>query len=302
MSQKKTIIRQGLIVDCLDRKPSSFEEIRDYLSFQSELQGMDLDISVRTFQRDIIAIADLFQVEIEYNTKTKVYEITYRGPLQMNKRFTEAFDVLKVMQAGDSLQGKVFFEPRKASGTEHLHGILHAIQNQFFIRFHHQKYWNEERTIREVIPLAIREFKNRWYLVGREEKDEIIRTYGMDRISHLEISKRQFKSLSFDVENYFRHCFGIIRPDDPKAIVEEVILQVEVIKGRYFKSLPLHPSQKILEEGKEYITLSISTYLTRDLVHELLSHGSEVKVLAPTRLQELVGGELKKGAGQYLNL
>jgi predicted DNA-binding transcriptional regulator YafY len=62
----------------------------------------------------------------------------------------------------------IHFENRKAAGTENLHELLHAIQNNLQVTFQYQKYWDEKPTLKTVSPYALKEFRNRWYLVGED--------------------------------------------------------------------------------------------------------------------------------------
>ena len=97
--------------------------------------------------------------------------------------------------------------------------------------------------MRVLKPLALKEFKNRWYLLAADEKD-VFKVFGLDRIKRLEITPNFFKAMSVDFESYFKDVFGIINSQGKP--VEEVILTFTEFKGRYIKSLPLHHSQEIL--------------------------------------------------------
>jgi hypothetical protein len=50
------------------------------------------------------------------------------------------------------LSPSVFLEKRKSLGTEHIYGIIHAIQN-LSLEFTHRKHWEDCSTQREVNPL-----------------------------------------------------------------------------------------------------------------------------------------------------
>jgi len=57
-----------------------------------------------------------------------------------------------------------------------------------------------------------------------------------------EISKRTFLlPESFNLKEYYRNSFGIIRPGDQP--IEEIILSFSHDQGKYIKSPPLHDSQ-----------------------------------------------------------
>ena len=82
-----------------------------------------------------------------------------------------------------------------------------------------------------------------------------------------------FDSYNFNVSEYFKHCFGIIRPDDEDSAPEKIILSFNSFKGKYIKSLPLHHSQQLLIDNETETRVSIEVYITHDLLMEILSHG-----------------------------
>lgn len=81
--------------------------------------------------------------------------------------------------------------------------------------FLYQKFWDTELSTRTVDPYALKEFRNRWYLLAKDIKDENVKSFALDRLTLLEISNKAFDySKTFNIidENY-RYCFGIISPN-----------------------------------------------------------------------------------------
>ena len=166
-------------------------------------------------------------------------------------------------------------------------GLLHSIKNNLIINFSYHKYWEDQPSDRKVEPLALKEFKNRWYLIARDlHADNLagsIRTFGLDRIKALDITRTEFKNpKNFNIEDEFRYCFGIISPKDEEP--QEVILSFDSIQGKYIKSMPLHESQQILVDNNDELQIKLLLYVTYDFEMELLSYGQYVKVLQPDSL------------------
>jgi predicted DNA-binding transcriptional regulator YafY len=44
-------------------------------------------------------------------------------------------------------------------------------------------------TSRKVHPLALKESKDRWYLIAIDTKDKILKSFGLDRINYLDVAK-----------------------------------------------------------------------------------------------------------------
>lgn len=127
------------------------------------------------------------------------------------------------------------------------------------------------------------------------ENDEL-RLFGLDRIKSLVTNPGNVKlPKSPDLESRFLDTIGIINePNDP---VETVILTFTEFKGRYIKSMPIHPTQEILINDGNIFQISLRVKINYELISLILSHGDEVKVEEPERLREMV----KKKAGNILN-
>ena len=69
MSKETYFTRYSLIIKRLERGPANFEELEKYLQNESYIQDKDLNISRRTFQRDIKDIFSQLNIEIENEKK-----------------------------------------------------------------------------------------------------------------------------------------------------------------------------------------------------------------------------------------
>lgn len=279
----ETIMRYHLIISKLKKHPVPFKEINDFLEKESEFRGYNLVRDKRTFNRDLDAIRSIYDIDIQYNFKSKVYEIIQDEQNDKNLRMVEALDIFNALKISENISNVIHFEKRRPNGSEHLNGLLHAIQNRVQIKFSYQKYWEDSPKLREVEPHALKEFKNRWYLLGVNVNDGNTRIFALDRMSGLLISNLKFQhNTNLDVNVFFKNCFGIIAPEEQQ--VEEVILSFDAFQGKYIKSLPLHETQEILEDNKEEVRIKLNVYLTFDFIMEVLSHGDKVKVIKPKKL------------------
>ncbi len=298
MSKRESLTRYTLIIKRLRKRASTFQEIADYLAYESEFQDYDFNISLRTFQRDILDIRQLYNIDILYDRSQKHYYISEDEHSEINDRILEAFDIFNALNMADRLSNDIHFEKRKPAGTEYMNGILHAVRNKCRLTFVYSSFKGEEGSERLIEPYALKEFKNRWYIVGKDLKDDKIKTFGLDRLWDLEITRQKFtQSEDFDVNQYFKNCFGIMSPNSPKP--SKIELWFTEKQGRYIKTLPLHETQKILSDTKEGLIIELTLYLTYDLVMELLSFGGAMKVLKPKTLQNLIKEGHLKGSGMY---
>ena len=298
MSKRVFYLRYSLIIKRLQRTPASFNEISEFLSREAELQDFSIEITKRTFQRDLDEIRTLFNVDIQFDFSRKVYAISEDSKNEANHRMLEAFDMFNALNITDDLSGAVLFEKRKPQGTENFYGLLHAIKNRFVIRYSYLKYEEDEITNRIVEPYALKEFKGRWYLLAKEQNGKNVKTFGLDRIQNLEITRKHFDwPSSFNVNDLFKNCFGIINPFDKHP--EEIILSFEPFQGKYIKSFPLHETQQLLIDNDKEVRIELTLCVTHDLVMELLSYGETLRVVKPARLKTSIREIAKRVVALY---
>lgn len=300
MSQILIASRQNYIIGKLrQQKNATFREINDYLKLQSELRGNDFTISKRTFVRDVAQIGEIYGIYIKYDYSVRSYFIEEEHSEEIEKRRLEALDIFNALKIKERHQNRILLESRKNSGTEHIYELLTAINNNLQTTFFYQKFDEEEGKIRKVNPLAIKEFHLRWFLLARDRKDNKIKTFGLDRISYLDIQHNmKFKSEKFDGVKYMKYAFGITVVNDEEPV--EVILSFTPIQGKYIKTLPLHSSQKVIIDDETEFRISLKMCLTHDFKMELLSMGENVKVISPQRLIDDIKSTYERALGNYL--
>ncbi|PKP21243.1 MAG: WYL domain-containing protein [Bacteroidetes bacterium HGW-Bacteroidetes-20] len=298
MSKREYIARYTLIIQMLRKHPATFAEIEDYLALESDIQGYNYSISKRTFQRDLEDIRSLYNIYIQFDFSRKVYYIDFENQPEATERILEAFDTFNALNLSDRLSNNIHFEKRRPQGTENIYGLLHAIKNQVQIKFSYQKFWEDHLSLRNVEPYALKEFKNRWYVLAKDLKDKQVKSFALDRLSDLDISKKRFQLPNdFNVNDHYKYCFGIISPNDNP--IEEIILSFTEEQGKYIKTLPLHHTQEILTDTKKEFRIKLQLYITHDFKMELLSYGDKVKVIAPKSLAEDIKKTLRDALGRY---
>lgn len=285
MSKKIFLLRYLLIIKRLQRSKASFKEIEEHVLRESEIRDMNLNISKRTFQRDLNEIRDIYNVDIQHDKKSKTYFIDSANQSTTIDRLLEAFEMFNALNLSDDLSHFIHFEKRKPQGTHHFHGLLHCIKNHFAVKFPYHKYEEDIIVNREVEPYALKEFKSRWYLIAKDQKDGDVKTFGLDRIQELDITKRKFAlPENFNTNDLYKDYFGIVNTSKGKA--EEVILSFDNFNGKYIKSFPLHESQQIILDNDKETRIKLFLHITSDFEMELLSQGSRVKIITPNKLKK----------------
>jgi predicted DNA-binding transcriptional regulator YafY len=120
----------------------------------------------------------------------------------------------------------------------------------------------------------------------------------MDRIQSLTFTGQKYKyPKSFNVHDYYRDSFGIIIENGVQC--ERVRLKVMNNQAKYFRSLPLHTSQKEVETMPDYSVFEYHLKPTYDFEQEILSHREDVEVLEPMSLREKIKESILKMAIIY---
>ena len=234
----------------------------------------------------------IFNIDIHCNNYNQ-YFIEEDELSGFNNRMMEAFDIINSLNIGKQLIPYILLEKRCSLGTEHIFDLLHAIRTSQLVLMDYQKHSEDTSTERLVEPYALKEFKGRWYLLSKDKKDEILKTFGLDRIKRVEILKKKFVFPSdLNPSDYFQNCFGIIKSEDEDPV--EIVLSFDPLQGKYIKSYPLHESQKVIVDNDKELRISLKVYETHDLIMELLSYGLVFEIIQPQSLVDIMSKTIKK--------
>ncbi len=143
----------------------------------------------------------------------------------------------------------------------------------------------------EVAPYCLKLFHQRWYLLGKvlgrrdgSRKGNNLKVFALDRIEDLKPGHGKFRlPEGFDAEEFFYGYFGVVMEGGQKP--EIIKLKVWGRQCSYFRSLPLHPSQKEVETAPEWSVFTYYMAPTWDLAMELMQYGDMVEVLSPESLK-----------------
>lgn len=290
MAKREYIQRHLLIIKRLKHRPSSFEELHDYLIQQQSYTDDNYDISLRTFQRDVRDIYSIYGVEIKYNKSTGRYEVLDEEEPLTHDRLFESFEILTALNASQHIGNKILLQRKANQGTEHLHGLLYALQNDVLVSFTHQSYWKDAPTRRFVQPLVIKEAHHRWYLVCLDVEKEELRNFGLDRIRDLEITTRKAGLPAPDFSRYYQHAVGV----ETYKPAERVVLECTPYQAQYLKSLPIHHSQRLVEETPEYCRFELFVHPTNEFEMEVFQYNASLVVLEPQWLREKMADTVRR--------
>lgn len=173
--------------------------------------------------------------------------------------------------------------------------IHNAILEKKIISFTYKSYLNELNTKEHILsPLILKEFKNRWYVIGTSDKQ--LKTFSIDRIHSIAISKNNFKYNPELIDEKIQHTYGISITDKKPVLIK---LKVSKNQLRYLESVPIQANQKIIPFNENFFILELFLTPTIELKQELLKYGSWMEVLAPENLRSWFTSELEKALKNY---
>ena len=109
--------------------------------------------------------------------------------------------------------------------------------------------------------------------------------FSLDRIEDISIQKSKFKlDKNFHAASFFDECFGIVVGDGSKPV--RIVLRAYGLEPHYLQDLPIHHSQRVINESEEYTYFELFMRPTSDLKAHLMSRGEWIKVISPKSLAD----------------
>lgn len=191
-----------------------------------------------------------------------------------------------------------FEQNEQLKGLEFLDELIDsAIHHQPLQILYRSYYGVEHNTI--VHPYHLKQFNNRWFLLGLEEseKGNRLTIKALDRIVKFTRASVQFiPNTEIDFSEYFKDIVGVTVPKE-HPIAEEVILKFDDSRFPYIVSKPIHSSQQVISEEEH--TIQISVRPNKELEAQLLSYGPQVEVLEPQWLREQIESKICETLKNY---
>lgn len=299
MSKHGTIRRYTLEIEKIRRgNHPSFQEIKDFL------HDNDFKVSNRTIQRDIEQIRFEFGLEIEYNRNKNGYFINTENSFNIDSffRFLEIVNTAELLtdslqESKESLDYISFDKGGGLKGIEFLKPLLKAIKNHRKITFTHYNFHTNTHKKYTLKPYLLKEYQNRWYIVGLLGGLNEFRTFGIDRIENLEVKTETFTpNKNINPINNFNKIIGLVYSLEK---TEKVVLSFTPTQGKYIKTLPLHSSQEVITDNDTEYRIAIYVIPNYELTQEILKHGNTVKVVKPKWLAEEIKENLKRTLEKY---
>ena len=203
---------------------------------------------------------------------------------ELKKWMLDSFAVSNLISENLSLKDRILIS-QIPSARNHLATLLEAMRENRVVTITYCGFNKSESHKFPIEPYCVKLFENRWYVLAHNTRYDDCRIYGLDRIEDLEITAEIFKiPKDFSAKDYFSDYYGIVTEKNTKP--QQIVLRVYRSHVPYVQSLPLHRSQRLLEDKGEYADFELFLAPTFDFIMRLLSAGAMIEVISPVSLRK----------------
>ncbi|MCZ8021520.1 MAG: WYL domain-containing protein [Cyclobacteriaceae bacterium] len=186
-----------------------------------------------------------------------------------------------------------------AKGTDKFNDLFDAIRDQTAIDIIYHSYRHPAPKKYIVHPYLLKEYRNRWWLLGREGKSSRILTLGLDRIQKIKVSKEEYLINDlFNPDTFFDKVIGV--SIDYNREPQEIILKVNPVSVQHVESKPIHKAQEEVNREKDgSLIIKLKLMINYELKATILGFGEGIEVLEPVSLRDEIKLIHEKSYLQY---
>jgi predicted DNA-binding transcriptional regulator YafY len=217
----------------------------------------------------------------------------------------------EVSEMVNKLEDKIYSEQNQQSsvidfeknelltGIEWLDVLYKAIVNKTTLVITYQSF--KARQAADIIfyPYLLKEYRNRWFILGMKKQGKEIITFALDRIQNIILQDKELfiQHKNFEPQTYFDDIIGVTRnyAEKPTAI----LFWASSFHAPYIKTKPIHASQKIVEEVKGGTHFSIEVIPNFEMERELIGFGEGLKILSPNNIVRQIKRKVRLMAELY---
>ena len=282
----------------------TLNEIKD-LWMRSSINDDKKELATRTFANHVAAIADIFGIDIVCDRSDNTYRIENEGDIGgsgVHDWLMEALSLNNLINESAGLRTRLLFESEPSS-HRFLTDIIRAIRDERMIEVNYQSFKMEAPRDFLLEPFCLKEYKRRWYLFARDHNGgyKEPHSFALDRMNTVAISEEPFTvPKSFNAQNFFSTRYGVLQYEGEKPA--HIKLKVCARQANYFRTRPLHSSQKEVEKTAEYSIFAYYLTPNYDFIHDVLYYADDVEVLEPSTMRQKITEIVSTLKNKYVKL
>lgn len=206
----------------------------------------------------------------------------------------------KIHRESKSLAPIIHMEKNEnLKGLEHLDTIYQAILKKIALKIDYQSFKARKANTITLLAYILKEYNNRWFVVGRRHSNNRLITLALDRIEKIGLDLSiSYELEDFSADNYYENTYGVTVMNDNSLI--DIHLKVDQTNAPYVLTKPFHRSQEYVDnypDGSILITLRV--HHNYEIERLFLGFGSGIEVLKPRKLRNRIKSLVKKSAENY---
>lgn len=185
-----------------------------------------------------------------------------------------------------------------------------AIRAGTVVKIHYKLFNDSDEREVVISPYLLKEYNRRWYVIGSADDTGKLLTFALDRITSIELLPGyEFREAPEDLLERYEEIIGVSYYDNHEVL--KITFWASDKSAPYIDTKPLHGSQiKIKREKEENLReqyaiplggslFSIECMENYELIRELCSFGSELKVLYPPVIVDSIKWRIKSMVDLY---
>ena len=180
-------------------------------------------------------------------------------------------------------------------GLEWFKDVFDAIANSRVLDITYSKFNGSRPYYWKIHPYFLKQYNNRWFLLGLNDYSKKISILALDRIDDLKEIRMDFiPNTTIDLDEYFKDIIGTTRENGP---IEKVKLQFSKNRFPYVETKPIHGSQKIIDHANRIIEISVIP--NKELLTTILTYGNDIEVLSPEHIRNEIRAIIEDSLSKY---
>jgi proteasome accessory factor B len=287
----------------------------------------DLEVSVKTAQRDLDYMRDRLNAPIEYDPLKKGYFYTSGNWFLPALSLSEG-DLLAVLLASrvleqyhgtpvakqleaifkkivESLPEKITLQPELVFSRFSFSGppakpvdhdiwtvIVRGLLHQRSVQMKYRAMETDEATERQIDPYHIANLQGEWHVFAHDHSAEELRQFAIPRMQTAKLTENRFEvPADFDPDQFLSVTFGRFAISWEKPHEVKLLFEREVTP--WVIERQWSPQQSIKKRANGQVELSFRAAGLYEVSRWVLAWGHSVRVQAPKELKDMVHDEIK---------
>ncbi|MDO5579496.1 MAG: transcriptional regulator [Planctomycetia bacterium] len=239
----------------------------------------------------LLVLFDEYGQEMDEPVFSAIKTVALKSAALLSPSFLDAFS---------GQQKEIHFKHSSMNATgdysETFQTVLSALYEESVLQIVYKSPVDQKPLETRLIPYTVL-YGRSWYVVGWSGLFREVRTFKISRILEIKKVNEKYKRPSnFSVEKYLGNAWSMI-PERGKDY--KIVLRFSPKVAQNVAEVLWHRTQKtiFLDDGRVELRFTVSGL--SEIVWWILGYGSEVEVITPKKLRDLVAKEIRKMSDLY---